>query len=127
LREYWERPDVKRKLRNARREMGKKGPKKKKKKKKKRISRAERSEIFFNSDEWLAVRYIILKKYGRKCMLCKTTNGVMHVDHIKPRSKYPKLALDEDNLQVLCKACNFGKSNVHEDDWRDLRTRVVIR
>jgi 5-methylcytosine-specific restriction endonuclease McrA len=42
----------------------------------------------------------------------------MHVDHIKPRSKYPALELAEDNLQVLCELCNIGKSNTNETDWR---------
>ena len=43
---------------------------------------------------------------------------VLHVDHIKPRSKYPELALDPNNLQVLCKDCNLGKSNLYNTDWR---------
>jgi 5-methylcytosine-specific restriction endonuclease McrA len=54
-------------------------------------------------------------------MLCRQTNGVMHVDHIKPRSKYPHLALRESNLQVLCEACNLGKGNWDETDWRPLK------
>jgi len=42
----------------------------------------------------------------------------MHVDHIRPRSKSPSLELDPDNLQVLCKACNLGKSNLDDTDFR---------
>lgn len=42
----------------------------------------------------------------------------MQVDHIQPLSKYPELALVEDNLQVLCKDCNMGKSNQYADDFR---------
>ncbi|RYZ77711.1 MAG: hypothetical protein EOP05_00795 [Proteobacteria bacterium] len=45
-------------------------------------------------------------------------SGAMHVDHIKPRSKYPHLELEFSNLQVLCRQCNFGKSNKYEDDFR---------
>lgn len=37
---------------------------------------------------------------------------------MKPRSKYPELALDPDNLQVLCKACNLGKLAWDETDFR---------
>lgn len=73
---------------------------------------------FLDSPEWLTLRYQILLKYGRKCMCCFTTEGEMHVDHIKPRSKYPELALDPDNLQVLCKACNLGKLAWDETDFR---------
>jgi hypothetical protein len=35
----------------------------------------------------------------------------LHVDHVKPRSKYPELALDLDNLQILCAACNTRKGD----------------
>ena len=51
-------------------------------------------------------------------MLCAKTKGVMHVDHIKPRSKFPDLELEFDNLQILCKACNLGKSNKDQTDFR---------
>ena len=42
----------------------------------------------------------------------------MNVDHIKPRKKFPELALVEDNLQVLCGACNHGKGNWDQTNWR---------
>ncbi|RYZ77144.1 MAG: HNH endonuclease [Proteobacteria bacterium] len=51
-------------------------------------------------------------------MLCRSAQGSMHVDHIKPRSKYPHLELEFSNIQVLCPPCNFGKSNKYEDDFR---------
>jgi 5-methylcytosine-specific restriction endonuclease McrA len=43
---------------------------------------------------------------------------VINVDHIKPRRKYPELALTESNLQVLCGTCNHGKGSWDETDWR---------
>lgn len=73
---------------------------------------------FYESDAWLRLRYQTLIRYGRVCMLCRTAIGEMHVDHIKPRSKHPELALDPENLQVLCRACNIGKSNTDETDLR---------
>lgn len=42
----------------------------------------------------------------------------MNVDHVKPRKLFPHLALDVDNLQILCDACNHGKSNWDQTDWR---------
>ncbi|WP_232796123.1 HNH endonuclease [Citrobacter rodentium] len=42
----------------------------------------------------------------------------MHVDHIKPRSLYPHLALDLSNLQIMCNECNVSKSNKDEIKWR---------
>lgn len=73
---------------------------------------------FLDSREWQEMRYRVLVQYGRKCMACGTTRGEMHVDHIKPRSKYPELALEFTNLQVLCRGCNKGKGAWDETDWR---------
>ncbi len=79
------------------------------------------SKAFLRSYEWRALRMKVLDKYGARCMCCGATpeHGVkMHVDHIKPRRKYPELALSFDNLQVLCEECNHGKGNWNERDWR---------
>lgn len=76
---------------------------------------------FYESDRWRKLRYEALKKYGRKCSCCggsPETGSVLHVDHIKPRSKHPELELDINNLQILCRDCNLGKSNYDEIDYR---------
>ena len=74
---------------------------------------------FYKTGEWLSLRYRVLRKYGRRCMLCAQEGGAMHVDHVKPRSRYPELALDPGNLQVLCADCNLGKSNRDTCDFRE--------
>lgn len=79
------------------------------------------STSFYESREWRELRYRVLTKYGWKCMGCGRTRKdgvILHVDHIKPRSKYPELELDENNLQVLCADCNIGKSNKFDTDHR---------
>lgn len=76
---------------------------------------------FYESREWRELRYRVLEKHGTACQCCgagRKTGAVAHVDHIKPRSRYPELELDFDNLQVLCEACNIGKSNKFDTDWR---------
>jgi hypothetical protein len=82
------------------------------------ISSAE----FLLTREWRYLRYKILKKFGASCQCCgrspKTHHIIINVDHIKPRRKYPELALDENNLQILCEDCNAGKGNWDETDWR---------
>lgn len=89
-------------------------------KKTKRKQRKE--ETFYESREWRELRYEALKKYGRQCLCCggKPPEVQLHVDHIKPRSKYPELELDINNLQIMCKDCNLGKSNKDEIDYRFL-------
>ena len=75
-------------------------------------------KAFYQTREWRQVRYKVLTKYGKKCQCCGETEGYIHVDHIKPRSLFPELELDQNNLQVLCEACNIGKSNQDITDWR---------
>lgn len=79
------------------------------------------SNAFLASYEWRKVRMQALKKYGPRCMCCGATpaNGaIMNVDHIKPRKLFPELALDVNNLQILCHDCNHGKGNWDQTDWR---------
>lgn len=79
------------------------------------------SNAFLDSFEWRQLRMVVLKKYGAKCQCCGATpaiNAVINVDHIKPRKLFPELALDENNLQVLCGPCNHGKGNWDMTDWR---------
>lgn len=83
---------------------------------------------FLESWEWTTLRYKVLQKFGPRCMCCgatRETGAVLHVDHIKPRSKFPELALDINNLQVLCATCNKGKGNWDETDFRDIETTLT--
>lgn len=88
----------------------------KKKNKTKPIKKIKKD--FYLSREWRELRYKVIKKFDRKCMVCFRTNIEIHIDHIKPISKFPHLALEITNLQVLCVDCNFGKSNKDSIDWR---------
>ena len=78
-------------------------------------------DSFLFSYEWRKLRMQALKKHGAKCQCCgasPATGAVMNVDHIKPRKTHPELALDINNLQVLCHECNHGKGNWDMTDWR---------
>jgi 5-methylcytosine-specific restriction endonuclease McrA len=79
------------------------------------------SPDFLSSFEWRKLRMVVLTHYGARCQCCGATPDdgvVMNVDHIKPRRTYPWLALEFENLQVLCNPCNHGKSNWDTTDWR---------
>ena len=59
-----------------------------------------------------ALRFEILKRDYFKCRVCGASPAVnpkiiLHVDHIKPRSKGGKTT--RENLQTLCSDCNYGK------------------
>lgn len=79
------------------------------------------SDEFLSSYAWRRLRMEALIKYGRRCLCCGATpetGAVMNVDHIKPRRLFPALALEIENLQVLCHECNHGKGNWDQTDWR---------
>lgn len=79
------------------------------------------SNEFLMTYEWRKARMVALKYYGPKCQCCGATpkhGAVINVDHIKPRRLFPELALDIDNLQILCHECNHGKGNWDQTDWR---------
>lgn len=79
------------------------------------------ASTFYDSPEWLRLRYRVLKKQGGCCKLCGhrgSYQNPIQVDHIKPISTHPHLSLVERNLQVLCRRCNLGKSNTDSTDWR---------
>lgn len=79
------------------------------------------SDSFLQSYDWRRVRMVALKRDGARCACCgatPATGAVMNVDHIKPRKTHPHLALDVNNLQVLCHECNHGKGNWDSTDWR---------
>jgi len=101
--------------------VAKKKRRKNKKQRKKDVTKRS-SDKFYSSIEWRELRVRVLERYECKCMMCgrspKEHNVVLNVDHIKPRKKYPHLALVFNNLQVLCGACNHGKGNKFETDYR---------
>lgn len=76
------------------------------------------SAEFLRSFEWRQLRLRAFEKYGRACLCCGATPGngvVLNVDHVKSRRRFPALALDIENLQVLCEECNHGKGNLTVD------------
>ena len=92
------------------------------KKRKKRGKGKKFKPSFYTTPEWRSLRVKVLEKYECRCMMCgrspKLHGIVVHVDHIKPRSKYPRLELVFDNCQILCECCNMGKSNKYKTDFR---------
>ena len=59
------------------------------------------------------LRALVLLRDGARCQLCGAIpqDGVrLHVDHIEPWSEGGETVIE--NLQILCEACNIGKSNL---------------
>ena len=81
---------------------------------------------FYSTPDWLWLKKKMLKLYGCRCMRCAITNTEMHVDHIVPRSERRDLQLSPSNLQILCKACNMEKSNIHNTDYRTSQDKELL-
>lgn len=81
---------------------------------------------FYKTREWMEVRYHAIKKLGLKCACCgdRGKETIFHVDHIKPRSRFPFLELELENLQILCESCNIGKSNTDTINWQNERDKA---
>ena len=81
------------------------------------------SKSFYQSKAWKELRALAFSVYGNKCQCCGAspeTGAVLHVDHIKPRSLYPRLELALKNLQILCAECIIGKLNLNDRDYREV-------
>jgi len=62
-----------------------------------------------------SLRFEILKRDDYRCQMCGVTakdGATLEIDHIHPVSKGG--TNEPDNLQVLCRDCNAGKS----DQWQ---------
>ena len=79
--------------------------------------KCEAAKAFYGSRPWARLRFETFRAYGRTCMLCGSKANLV-VDHIKPRSKFPELQLDPENVQILCNMCNIGKTDVDMSDFR---------
>ncbi len=88
---------------------------------------SEAGDGFYRSYAWRKLRVETLEanraRYGMlACECCGMIDvAAFHVDHIYPRSTHPDLALDPDNLQVLCDDCNIGKGTAYTTNWRGER------
>ena len=83
---------------------------------------------FYDTAAWDDLRRATLREQGCKCAACGATDTELHVDHIRPRSRYPSLSMDPDNLQVLCRECNFAKGGrVIDYRHRHTPSRVPIQ
>lgn len=68
-------------------------------------------EAHENKKRWLKLKSEILYKIG-KCEICRS-DRYLEVHHILPRSSYPELSMDKENLMVLCEDCHI---KIHSKD-----------
>jgi 5-methylcytosine-specific restriction endonuclease McrA len=89
------------------------------KKSKKKVEKVD----FYKSSRWINLTKKVRDLYKCGCMKCSKENIETHIDHIFPRSLYPKFQYSIHNLQILCKDCNIEKSNKNNIDYRTAEQR----
>ena len=99
-----------------------------------------RLEEFMENDPWIrlfreidsspinsSMRYDVLARSKGVCVGCgaKSTEALLHVDHIVPRSLGGPT--DPHNLQALCQKCNLQKRNRDETDFMRWHKQLQFR
>ena len=78
----------------------------------------DETNVFYASAQWQLVRELVITEQGRICQECERPIGDdcdLTVDHIKPKNKFPELALDKSNLHILCRRCYSAKGAPYEE------------
>ena len=81
------------------------------------LSENQLAKKFYRTSEWIALRNLVMKTKNTGCCAnCKVEFSFKKwcepaVDHILPLKLHPELALDIDNLQILCSGCNYKKGS----------------
>lgn len=65
----------------------------------------------------ISVKNFLREESNSKCMYCESKIKHItpeHIEHIKPKSKFPELAYEWDNLGLSCPVCNMNKRDVFD-------------
>jgi len=73
-------------------------------------------QSFYDRYQQDDIRKAIHKMYNGLCCYCETRvkpSGYEHIEHRKPKKKFPESTFDWENLHLACPRCNVKKS----DKW----------
>lgn len=73
------------------------------------------AKSFYNSRQWAQVRDYVMMRDRFTCVKCgRPAQEVHHKTHLSRENIFdPKITLNPDNLQALCRDCHFRQ---HEED-----------
>jgi uncharacterized protein (TIGR02646 family) len=96
--------------------------------------RAEPAVLAVNAAKWTAkfatdnklkhyahpdIRSTLKEEAHHKCAYCEGRMEYVsssHIDHIRPKSRFPELVCEWSNLTLACEVCNRNKGNYFEKD-----------
>lgn len=64
------------------------------------------------------IKETLNRMYNNHCCYCESRVGVVdypHIEHRKPKRKYPELTFDWDNLHLACEKCNKIKGEEYNE------------
>lgn len=87
--------------------------KRKRKKKQSNSIYHHANKTFYNSDKWKAMRSFIYERERGMCQRCKSFvfGRNAHVHHVIPIKDDNTLALEPNNLRLLCRDCHMIEEN----------------
>lgn len=65
------------------------------------------------------IKDVLIRETSSKCAYCESEMlnvSFGEIEHIRPKSKYPHLVLDWDNLTLVCSKCNNEKRDKYFED-----------
>lgn len=63
--------------------------------------------------EYGEAKRFLIDRIGKYCSYCETRiNANLAIEHVRPKSKMPELALSWDNFLLACSSCNSTKGDV---------------
>jgi 5-methylcytosine-specific restriction enzyme A len=84
--------------------------------------KSDAKNLLYQSAEWKELRKKVMHRDNYMCTKCKTKNSItnsLQVEHVKPKSIYPELMFDLNNVITLCKRCHaktitFGRAKLRK-------------
>lgn len=64
------------------------------------------------------IKEALRRECHSKCVYCESKMSHVtyeHIEHIKPKSKYPELSFEWGNLTLACPVCNTNKGNTYDE------------
>lgn len=83
-----------------------------------RGTRGKVPDSFYDKYQKEDVKKELKRMYKELCCYCEGTIGEVefgHIEHRKPKRKYPRLTFNWDNLHLSCTACNQNKGNHYDE------------
>ena len=85
----------------------------------------QQAKALYNSAAYKAWRTSILQRDKFQCQMCGQEGGRLEAHHIRPKRRFPKLTLEENNGIALCFDCHRRIVTGKEEHFVFIFDRIV--